>query len=161
MAYSLDEWRGRFWEKVDVREENQCWEWRGSIAANGYGSFRLPRPTKEVIGAHRISYFLANDGIPSGMLVRHKCDNPKCVNPNHLEPGDKRDNARDMVERGRATIRDQRGEKNGAAKLTLEQVSAIRQMVARGMRNTEIACQFNVSHQLISRIKLGKAWAVN
>lgn len=86
----------RFWTKVDVRDG--CWSWRAARNPKGYGVFSCEGRT---VSAHRFSYELYNGPIPSGMVVRHKCDNPPCVNPDHLELGTQADNERDKINRGR------------------------------------------------------------
>lgn len=153
----LENSRERFFEKVS-KPDSGCWEWKGSIGSNGYGTFRLPSPFRDVVGAHRVSYSLHKGPIPIGLVVRHKCDNPICVNPDHLEVGTKADNSKDMVMRGRMPIRDQAGEKNGAAKLTADDVSKIRTMINLGKRNTDIAALFGVTHSAVSSIRRGTSW---
>lgn len=75
-----------------------CHEWSGSRTAGGYG---LVGNTKRV-RVHRLSWELANGStIPDGMVIRHKCDNPPCINPEHLEIGTHADNMADMFSRGR------------------------------------------------------------
>jgi hypothetical protein len=150
----------RFWSKVSVvKADTKCWEWQGSVNASGYGSFRVPQFGRVTLEAHRVSYLICNgDFPPDGQVVRHTCDNPICVNPFHLEPGTKADNARDMVERGRCSTHDRSGEKNGAAKLSREQVDVIRARIARGETNMRIARDYGVTHAMISRIRVGKAW---
>lgn len=151
----------RFWSKVSIPNyDNRCWEWQGSRNPEGYGKFRLPGHGRTVFGAHRVSYMLYNGLFPDpGLVVRHKCDNPCCVNPFHLEPGTVKDNAQDAKERGRLRTVDQRGENNGAARLTEALVSVIKLRIANGEKNTVIAKDFGVTHSLISRIRKGKSWA--
>ncbi len=85
----------RFWAKVDVRSEDECWPWLGCFSSTGYGS------SGKTDRSHRLAYMIANGPIPSGMVVRHSCDFKPCCNPNHLILGTHGDNSRDMVERGR------------------------------------------------------------
>lgn len=91
--------RDRFWAKVDIREETECWPWTGAKTGNGYGNFKAVRRTN--IPSHRAAYWLSTGVYPDRLLVRHKCDNPICCNPSHLELGTAVDNAQDKVKRGR------------------------------------------------------------
>lgn len=84
-----------------------CWIWTGSIRNDGYGRYPVNRQWK---GAHRVAYELYKGPIPEGLLVRHKCDNPLCINPEHLELGTNKDNVWDMYLRGRGP--DKSGENN-------------------------------------------------
>lgn len=93
------DFRERFWKKVKKGSPDECWEWTGAKAF-GYGIMSTKHnhaPAK----ANRVSWFLHFGTIPEGMVIRHKCDNPTCVNPNHLEIGTQKDNVRDTVTRGR------------------------------------------------------------
>lgn len=93
-------WIYRFWKYVDKKGVDDCWEWTGAKTSNGgYGQLTLPK--HNVQRAHRLSYFLANGYLDTKLFIRHKCDNPSCVNPNHLVEGTHQDNMNDMVERGR------------------------------------------------------------
>lgn len=89
----------RFWGKVDRRGPDECWEWRGSHNGRHYGHFHPTKGTDEY--AHRFSYAMAHGAIADGLHVRHRCDNPPCVNPAHLELGTRLENMADMVARGR------------------------------------------------------------
>ncbi len=86
----------RFWTKVN--KSLDCWNWLANKYPNGYGQFQLEGKPRS---AHRLSYELAYGPIPKGLVVRHKCDNPGCVRPEHLELGTQADNVQDSVRRSR------------------------------------------------------------
>ena len=86
----------RFWEKAQYSPG--CWEWMRHKTTRGYGTFWMNNTNHR---ASRVAYELSLGPIPEGMVVRHKCDNPPCVNPDHLEAGTQLDNVRDRDERGR------------------------------------------------------------
>lgn len=78
-----------------------CWEWNGKRNAYNYGTFNAKRLGYEDARAHRVVYEWLAGPIPDGLILRHTCDNPPCVNPAHLIPGTYADNTRDSMERGR------------------------------------------------------------
>ena len=82
-----------FWSHVDIRGVEECWPWKGKPNRFGYGRYRGEY-------AHRIAYELGN-GPLDGLCSLHACDNPPCQNPSHLFKGTKRDNANDMISKGR------------------------------------------------------------
>lgn len=97
----------RFFEKVCFYP-GECWEWMGARDGGGYGML------KGLGKAHRVSWEIHNGPIPDGdgyhgTVVRHKCDNPGCVNPDHLELGTQADNVDDMIERGNAVWQNMEG----------------------------------------------------
>lgn len=125
-----------------------CHEWQSTMHRDGYGKFWYEGGTRM---AHRISYFLNVGEIPKGMLILHKCDNRKCVNPRHLYVGDYSDNAQDMHNRGRAV---------GHRTLTKESVAEIRNKYANGgITQSEIAEEYGVKQAAISKIILGQTWS--
>jgi len=103
---------------------------------------------------HRIVYKRNYGPIEKGLVVRHKCDNRMCVNPEHLELGTTYENTQDMVSRGRSA----KGECVGNSKLKEADVIKIKQMLADGYRQIDIAAEFKVSQHAISAIKCGKTW---
>lgn len=88
----------RLWSKVTYGPG--CWTWQRANDGRGYGVIGTG-VGNGVDKAHRVAYRLAKGPIPAGMGILHSCDNPACVRPDHLRPGTQRENARDMVERGR------------------------------------------------------------
>ena len=92
-----------FFEKIDKSDdENGCWKWQAALDGNDYGIFCV---FKTNFRAHRFSYEWHKGLIPKGMMVCHTCDNPPCVNPDHLFLGTAKDNAQDMVKKGRNRTR--------------------------------------------------------
>jgi hypothetical protein len=113
----------RFWRYVIKGAPETCWEWVGRIHEGGYGHFTANKGKQWQ--AHRFSWVLVNGEIPSGMFICHKCDNRKCVNPEHLFLGTHNDNMQDMINKGRQNK--VFGESHCRAILTKENVVAIRQ----------------------------------
>ena len=141
-----------FWEKVDVRSPDECWEWQASRSKRGYGKFGWKG---EQISAHRLAWIFTNGEIPSGLVVRHKCDNRACCNIAHLELGTQADNVRDRDERGRGA----RGSKQGAAMLNEDQVMEIWRLLSEKRTQKEIAAMYGVDQATISCIATGRSWA--
>jgi hypothetical protein len=136
-----------FLSKVEKTES--CWEWKGTINRRGYGRMRHKGVNTH---AHRVSYKLYRGEIPRDMLVCHKCDNPSCVNPEHLFIGSHKDNMEDRQTKQRQA----KGEKIGLSKLTNEQVRKIR---VDNRSTRKIARDYGVHHSQIARIKTHEAWA--
>lgn len=86
-----------YWNQVDKTAANGCWEWTGQKNKDGYGCFQM---NKQWMHTHRWAMHFV-DKNPSGYVVMHHCDNPKCVNPEHLSLGTQQDNIRDMHTKGR------------------------------------------------------------
>lgn len=145
-------WIDRFnckWRAV----EGGCWEWFGAHVPKGYGIIKIPGSRRHVY-AHRLSYMISNGEIPEDRHVCHKCDNPKCVNPEHLFLGDNWLNHQDMKQKGRHLY----GERNGNAVLTEETVRRIKEHIGLGWSQLKIARIFGVSQITVSRIKRGLRW---
>lgn len=88
------------WEANVERVKSGCWEWTGGKNRGGYGQLRVDGGRNKT-PAHRFSYELHVGPIPEGMKVCHSCDNPGCVNPDHLWVGTQADNVHDMMAKGR------------------------------------------------------------
>ena len=134
-----------------------CIFWTGFKSRDGYG---IVHRKNKLLKAHRIAY-CAHHSIELrdiiGVIIRHKCDNRSCVNPHHLEPGTSADNTNDRHVRGR----DAKGESNGMAKLTEEDVRSIRAQYKPWSRTNgaiPLAAKFGVSKSLISQICNGVIW---
>ena len=149
---SDEEFPDHFWSRVQKgTQPDACWLWQGCRNRLGYGS--VGRYGKTFL-AHRVAYEIAVGPIPEGLIVRHECDTPGCVRPDHLAVGTHTDNMRDMHARGRQVNAQRRGAAHGNAKLTDEQVQAIR--AATG-RQKDIGEAFGVTQVYVSRIRRMKS----
>lgn len=143
----------RFVEKTDG-----CWLWTGkSVNKKGYGSISLGGKGGKHKLAHRLSYEMHKGSIPDGLVVMHQCDNPKCVNPDHLEVGTQSQNIKDAIARGRKQMPTckTRGEECGASKLTEQIVLDIRSST---LSLAKLAMQHGVAKSTIERIRYRKTW---
>lgn len=131
-----------FWNKVNKEADGGCWEWTGSKIL-GYGSFYYRGKRRK---CHRLSYRI-HYGNCKGMDVCHRCDNPACVNPDHLFLGTHQDNMTDAKVKLRM-----------AKKYTSEQVLKIVELVDRGMNRKEAAREVGMSHALAVQIMNGWVW---
>ena len=143
---------------ANVSTGPNCWEWLGSLTGGGYGGFSavtLAIKTNE--RAHRASFFLHYGYMPRPpLVVMHKCDNRKCVRPDHLTVGTTRENVADMDRKGRR--RQARGSQVGNSKLQEADVVAIRRRLAAGERRAPIAADYKISARLIGMIEHKHVW---
>lgn len=142
----------RFWEKVDIRGEDECWPWIASLDSRGYGSIGSDGG-KPLMRAHRVAYELCLGRIPPGLVVCHACDNRVCVNPHHLFVATQRDNVIDMIRKGRR--HSSAGELNPMVKLNTTQVIAIR----RDHRPPRaIVAEYGISKSTLRSIRRNETW---
>lgn len=133
-----------------VKRDNGCWEWVGHTRLDGYG---LIWRGGKAVRAHRVSYELFCGDIADEDVICHRCDNPRCINPSHLFKGTRLTNNQDAAAKGRQA----RGERNGHAKLTSDDIAAIRAM--RGVApQQEIAQKFGIHQGSVSQIQTGRRW---
>jgi len=136
---------------------NKCINFEGSKKKTGYGYTQFLG--RQVL-AHRLAYALNQLKLPDslkGVVIRHKCDNPSCINVEHLEPGTQQDNMDDMTLRGRRV----RGELVGNSKLTAQQVCEIKASYiprSKHANQYELAKKYSVSQSEISQIISSKRW---
>lgn len=134
-----------------------CWEWVQGRFNGGYGKFNK-RAVKYGLSqyAHRTSWIIHFGPIPEDLQVCHRCDNPGCVNPQHLFLGTSQDNMQDASKKGRMNTWERlHGAQHGRAKLTLDQV---RNIQGDDRPRKEIAQEYGVSLSRISKIKQGSTW---
>ncbi|NQW92538.1 MAG: HNH endonuclease [Polaromonas sp.] len=148
----LDE---RFFRQIEKTET--CWLWLGRLVGKGYGMIGLGGAGAKQVLSHRLSYQLHKGPIPDGMVIMHKCDNPRCVNPDHLEAGTQSQNIKDAIARGRKTlpVKKVRGEECGASKLNNGIVLSIREST---LSLKALSILHNVSKSAIERIRYRKTW---
>lgn len=146
-----------FWNRMDRSGGlDSCWEWQGSRMKNGYG--RIIQARNRHYYTHRIAYVLANG--PLGDLhALHHCDNRPCCNPAHLFAGTEADNSDDKMAKGRHRNHGGLfGSRNPLAKLTEDDVRAMREMFGRGVSCKELAAIFGVGHTNVFQVVKRHTW---
>ncbi len=141
----------RFMQQVEITDS--CWIWKGCVDKDGYGQFKGIFDSQRVRTAHRFSYVLFKGEIQKGLVVMHSCDNPSCVNPEHLSIGTIKDNLDDMRAKGRENFL--KGEECNYAKLTEEKVKSI---LKDPRPFADIANDFEITVSTVNDIKRRKSW---
>jgi hypothetical protein len=173
----------RFWRLVE--KTDHCWNWTGAKTIDGYGRFRIDK--RQMLPHRWIWTNLLRKNIPDGMYLCHTCDNPSCVNPDHLFVGTPKDNAQDRVKKGRSNTvsgerhgsktmphRVARGDRNGmrvhpnsvlrgsanaCSKITEEDVLEIRRRYEAGETQVKLSDEFGINKSHVSRIILRYCWS--
>jgi hypothetical protein len=152
----------RFIEKYVVDQTTGCWNWTGCTDDYGYGNFRVNGVT---VKAHRWINEYLRGPIPTGILVCHHCDNPRCVNPSHLFRGTHHDNNWDALLKGRnrwgtgpCPSKSNPGEKHPRATICDATATLIRLKASEGDTIRSIASEFHVSHDIVRKIVTRKTW---
>lgn len=137
-----------FMAYVAEPNESGCRIWTGAKDRDGYGAFWGRR-------ANRVAWERRNGAIPSGLMVLHACDDRACVEGSHLMLGSNTANLIDRDRKGRQA----RGEGNGNAKLSADQVADIRSEKASGKASSDLAASYGVARSTINRAARGKSWS--
>lgn len=150
----------RFWSKVDIRSDRECWPWTAAVRRKneGYGAFWYQG---RHIPATRMALKLNGIDVPDGMEVCHSCDNPNCCNPSHLFVGTRQENNADKVSKGRHA----RMEKTGTAKVDRgvvisirNEVRALRAINGRKFGAKNLAAKYGITLSCLSDIIYHRSW---
>ena len=151
----------RFWSRVDVYDEGDCWNWTGGVNVWGYGQCNIDSTTDR---CHRWAWRMLCGEIPEGVWVLHTCHNRLCVNPNHLYLGTAKQNTRDSVEAGRFRGFEQghtrnNGINNPNSKLTVAMVRSLRELSQAGSHTyQQLGEMFGISSGRARAIVLYEAY---
>ena len=136
--------KDRFLAKIELIPFSTCWWWIGGTNSNFYGQIRVG---DKMDSAHRVSFELYKEKIPSGLNILHSCDNTVCVNPDHLRVGTQQENMTDMILKRRKST-----------KLNEVQVLEIRSLGNSGLSFRKIGAMYGVGETAVGRIVSGKSW---
>lgn len=152
-----------FWSNVNIKTDDECWEWKLSKFPNGYGQIKYNNIT---MGAHRVAFELAKGKIDAEKFILHSCDNKSCCNPNHLRQGTHAENMIDSRERTHKRGKDHHNVKTplseeyrkklsiaaiGKRKHSITLINEIRSFIkTNSIRKT--AKQFDVTYSYVQRI---------
>lgn len=142
-------------------DANGCIHWTGYTDKNGYGLLQVEFETfGKPVRAHRLSYEQKNGSISEGLWVLHKCDNPSCINPDHLFLGTPKDNVQDMMmkKRNKPGRRGMKGSDNANAKLSFVDIVAIRE-AGKFANRKQIASKYKINVSTVNRIISRKSWS--
>lgn len=141
----MDNVKKRFWSKVE--KTNGCWLWKSGKTKDGYG--RVSYLGRNYL-AHRFAWMLVKGEMPPALLL-HKCDNPPCVNPEHLFEGNMKDNVQDCIAKGRFPFLG-KGSSHPRAKLSDQQVEEIRERYEKeDVTHRQLAKQYGVNHSSVGK----------
>lgn len=141
----------RFWSKIEIKLENECWNWIPKPHKTGYSHFRVKN---KIYKGNRIAWIITNGDIPEDKpYILHSCHNKRCCNPNHLRAGTQQENMDDMYH---AKRNNHPGKPGINSKLTKEQVVNIFSSI---LSQRELAIKYSVSQSTISEIKCGATWS--
>lgn len=136
-------------EARTIKRPSGCWEVQGHALHSGHVHITEGRRHYR---AHVFAWEQAHgQSVPPGMVVMHTCDQPRCVNPDHLVIGTQAENIHDSIRKGRYNV-------FGIQKLNAEQVREIRRQAARGVRQKDIAAQYRIARNTVSGIVNRKSW---
>jgi len=142
----------RFWRYVEKIPFHACWEWVGGKNIFGYGRFNVDGKMQS---AHRFSYGLRNPDFDRSLNICHRCDNPGCVNPDHLFAATQKENIADRDRKGRRKM--SYGDRHYRSKITSDQAKEIKALKGK-MKQTDIAKKFGINRSNVARIISGKYW---
>jgi DNA-binding CsgD family transcriptional regulator len=138
----------RFWTYVKKSDKDSCWNWIGATNGAGYGQFHTDFGK---MVAHRISYIMEHGNIPVGMHACHKCDNPLCVNPNHLFIGTAKDKSNDAKSKNRLALGIRRKRQINPIVTLSPAQETIAKMAGTGMTSKEIGQQLQLSAKTVEK----------
>lgn len=147
------DYESRFWSQVEIGGPDDCWPWIGAAESRD-GRGRWWYPGRQTVFAYQAAYLMKVGGIPTGLCVCHKCDNPTCVNPAHLFLGTTAENTLDAVAKQRHSF----GDDHYCRKLSSSDIPRIRALLADGWNDSEISRSYGVDPATIRGIRIGKTW---
>ena len=165
-SYSPARFEASFWERVT--KTDTCWIWIGAINRAGYGQVYVPR-FRNIRMAHRVAWELTYGEREDGAIGCHSCDNPPCVNPDHITWATHSENMADRHQKGRDAKGQthwivksphliKRGEASKMSKITQNDAEAMRELSAQGWTGRAIAAHYNLGRSTVSRILRGTTW---
>lgn len=141
----------RLLKRVEVDDISGCWNWIGAKNIRGYGQIKVDGAQ---LGAHRVSYEVFYGNLQEHLCVIHSCDNPSCINPDHLSLGTNKENSEDMVSKKRQCY----GDRNARSILRPDQVLEIRSLLESNIPVRQIAERFGVSKSCVDKIRTERTW---
>lgn len=149
--------REKFLSKSFPEPNTGCWLWVGKTTADGYGQLHPGDNEFGLSSAHRYSYTIHHGHISANLQVLHKCDQPCCINPDHLFLGTQQENIADMDRKGRRKVG--MGVRHSRAKIDDDIALSIKAMYRTGLyKQTDLANRFNISRSVVSKIVNGNGW---
>jgi hypothetical protein len=143
----------RLLSNIAICTPAHCWHWMGARDERDYGRIFAFGSNRR---AHRLIFEFCFGPVPDGLVVRHKCDNPTCCNPYHLELGTHAENMRDKLRTGKPI--GPRGELARTAKLANDNIPEIIRRYQNGEKSIDLAAEFKVSQSSIQRVVARKTW---